>query len=255
MTYSTVTSAEPPPHIERVRHVLTRRKLTVSAIEYVTPAMLRITLGGEDLAGFTSLSPDDHVKILLPSTAGEEERRDYTPRHYDAETGSLVIDFAVHDAGPATQWAVNAKIGDELQIGGPRGSAVVSPEVKRWLLIGDETALPAIGRRIEEAGSEHVMTSLVAVAGPEERQLFETKASLNALWAYRSLASANDATPLLDLLKTVTIEPGTFVWIAAEASVTRALRAEVERRGLPQGWLKAAGYWVMGKADAHEKFE
>lgn len=255
MTPCMTSSENQPPRIERVRHVLTRRTLTVSAIECVTPAMLRITLGGQDLVGFTSLSPDDHVKILLPSAAGEEERRDYTPRRYDAETGSLAIDFAVHEAGPATQWAVNAKVGDELQIGGPRGSAVVPATVKRWLLIGDETALPAIGRRIEEAAPDHVVTSLVAVADAGEKQVFETKASLNALWAYRSLASANDAGPLLDLLKTVTIEPETFVWIAAEASVTRALRAEVERRGLAQGWLKAAGYWVMGKADAHEKFD
>lgn len=253
MTRPTVTPKK-PPHIERVRHVLTRRTLTVSAIEYVTPAMLRITLGGEDLAGFTSLSPDDHVKILLPSFTNEEERRDYTPRRYDVQTGSLVIDFALHDAGPATHWAANAKVGDELQIGGPRGSAVISADVKRWLLIGDETALPAIGRRIEEAAADEVITSLVAITGPEERQVFETRATLNALWAYRPLAAGNDAAALLDLLKTIQIEPDTFVWIAAEAAVTRALRAEVERRGLPQGWLKAAGYWVQGAADSHETF-
>ncbi|TCM53211.1 NADPH-dependent ferric siderophore reductase [Rhizobium sp. PP-F2F-G48] len=255
MTLTPTVNHSPPPQIDRVRHVLARRTLSVVAIAHVTPAMLRITLAGDEIAGFSSLSPDDHVKIIFSAEADREERRDYTPRRFDAETGRLDIDFAVHDAGPATRWAVNARVGDALRIGGPRGSAVISPEVKRWLLIGDETALPAIGRRIEEAAGDYVITSLVAVANPREKQSFETQASLRDLWAFRPLSAANDPAPLLDLLETITIEPDTFVWIAAEASVTRALRGEVERRGLPQGWLRAAGYWVMGKADAQEKFD
>jgi NADPH-dependent ferric siderophore reductase len=67
----------------------------------------------------------------------------------------LHIDFAIHDAGPATDWALRARIGDALEIGGPRGSAVIPMEFDWYLLIGDETGLPAIGRRLEElpAGS------------------------------------------------------------------------------------------------------
>jgi len=33
----------------------------------VTPHLVRITLGGEQLAGFTSLGFDDHVKVIIPS--------------------------------------------------------------------------------------------------------------------------------------------------------------------------------------------
>lgn len=50
------------------------------------------------------------------------------------------------------------------------------------------------------------------------------------------------------------IPAGTFAWIAAEASVARAIRAELTgKRGHPLPWLKAAGYWTKGKADAAEK--
>jgi len=251
-TPSTTDSIHPAsPRIERVRHELKRRSLTVTATERLTPQMLRLTLSGEDLADFASAAPDDHIKIFVP-TEGEVERRDYTPRRFDRQSRTLVVDFAVHEAGPATAWALAAKPGSVLEIGGPRGSGVISG-VRRWLLIGDETALPAIGRRIEEADADATITAIGAVAGPEEQQLFASRARLTTLWAHRPLADAASAEALLAVLESVALEPETYVWIAAEASVARALRAYlVSERGHPLAWLKAAGYWSQGKADAHE---
>jgi NADPH-dependent ferric siderophore reductase len=242
--------------IERVRHELKVRSLKVESAVRLTPGMLRITLSGEDLSDFVSLAPDDHVKIFAPTVSGAIVRRDYTPRRFDPQARTLAIDFAVHDAGPATQWALHAQPGDGLQIGGPRGSAVVRSDIRRWLLIGDETALPAIGRRIEEANEGAEITSIVAVSGPDERQAFDTRAEFAALWAYRPLSAAADPEALLALVKTMQILPGTFIWVAAESAVARAIRSHlVEDRGYPRSWIKASGYWVMGKADAHEKFE
>lgn len=243
------------PRIERVRHEPRRRSLTVARTERITPGMLRITLSG-DLSGFVSLAPDDHVKLFVPSPSGEAERRDYTPRRYDPAAGTLVIDFAVHDGGPVTQWALGAQPDDALEIGGPRGSAVISPGVKRWLLIGDETGLPAIGRRIEEAGADMQITSVVAVAGPQEHQSFETDADLTTWWVHRPLSAGDDASALLSIVKTIDLPTELFVWIAAEGTVARAIRTcLVEERSHPLPWTKAAGYWLMGQADAHEKLD
>jgi NADPH-dependent ferric siderophore reductase len=244
------------PKIERVRHELKRRTLTVSNVEKMTPGMLRIELAGEDLADFVSLAPDDHIKVLVPGPGEEMARRDYTPRRYDTDARTLVIDFAIHEAGPVTQWALGARPGDSLEIGGPRGSAVISDDVKNWLLVGDETALPAIGRRIEEAGSDVRITAVMAVADAAEHQILQTDAQLETHWAHRPLSEATDASALMAVLQSVELAPGTFVWIAAEASVTRALRTYfVEERGYPLSWIKASGYWVKGKADATEKFD
>ncbi|MDC7741920.1 siderophore-interacting protein [Rhizobium binxianense] len=244
----------PAPAIERVRHDTRRRTLSVESVVDITPGMRRISLAGDDLADFTSLAPDDHIKIFIPGADGDEERRDYTPRRYDNAERRLTIDFALHKAGPVTRWAIGARLGDRLDIGGPRGSAVVSPTVKRWLLIGDETALPAIGRRIEESGAGTVITTIAAVAGPQDEQSFDTRAELDVRWAHRPLSQAIDAAALLKLLSTVDIQPETFVWVAAEASVTRAVRAHLLERGYPLSWIKASGYWVFGKADTTEKF-
>ncbi|MFB2604194.1 siderophore-interacting protein, partial [Rhizobium phaseoli] len=165
--------ASSAPGIERVGHDTRRRSLTVESITDITPGMRRIIFTGDELADFISLAPDDHIKIFIPTAEGEE-RRDYTLRRYDNAERRLTIDFALHEAGPITQWALGARPGDRLEIGGPRGSAVVSASVKRWLLIGDETALPAIGRRIEESGAGTMITTIAAVAGPVEEQAFET---------------------------------------------------------------------------------
>lgn len=235
--------------VTRHRHETRRRNLTVQDKVSITPSMLRITLSGDDLADFVSLGADDHVKLFI---AGE--MRDYTPRRYDTQARTLTIDFAVHDAGPATRWAVEAQIGDSVEIGGPRGSAVVSPTFDWWLLIGDESALPAIGRRIEELPVGTRAVSIVAVETSQEEQRFETAAEHTAIWVHRPLEKADDPAALLAALQDVVLpESEGFVWIAAEAGVARALRDAVAARGQPSQWTKAAGYWRMGVADGSTK--
>ncbi|WP_137155295.1 siderophore-interacting protein [Rhizobium sp. FKL33] len=252
---SQTTFPDAPP-AERVRHDLKRRELTVSSVERVTPNMLRITLTGPDLADFPSASPDDHVKVFITGSDGQPQMRDYTPRRFDRATCELVLDFALHEAGPATAWALSAAPGDPLTVGGPRGSLVLSSDIKRFLLIGDETALPAIGRRIEEAGSDVDIIVYAAVTGPEEQQTFETEATVSLNWVHRPAEDAASAQRILGVLQDVTIAPGTYVWIAAEASVARAVRSHlVGTVGYPLAWIKASGYWLLGQADAHEKLD
>lgn len=255
MDRETFTPKLQAPVIERHRHELIRRSLTVVGTAYVTPAMLRITFRYDGPANFISLAPDDHIKIFLDDGNGGVQSRDYTPRSHDASMQTVAIDFAIHDAGPATKWALSAQTGDTLSVGGPRGSAVIS-SVSRWLLIGDETALPAIGRRIEEAGPDTTITAIITVANEAERQSFETVAKLNVHWIYRPLDEASDPAPVLSVLSTLDLPKDTFAWVAAEAKVARAVKAFLmEEKGHPPIWLKAAGYWLMGHADSHEKLD
>jgi NADPH-dependent ferric siderophore reductase len=135
---------EPQHRTRRVRHNSRRRTLAVLEKRRVTPRMLRIVLGGDD---FATPSADDHLKLFVPGGKGDLEARDFTPRHFDAEAKELTIDVALHPAGPAICWAEQARIGDFVEISGPRGSLMISDGFDWWLLIGDETALPSIGRR------------------------------------------------------------------------------------------------------------
>ncbi|PZR75133.1 MAG: NADPH-dependent ferric siderophore reductase [Stutzerimonas stutzeri] len=238
----------------RHRHELKRRHLTVKETASIGPNMIRIVFEGDDLADFVSLGADDHVKLFIPAMSGELERRDYTPRYFDREARTLAIDFAVHDAGPATRWALGSKPGDTLVVGGPRGSLVIAPSFDWWLLVGDETALPAIGRRIEELPNGTRVISVVTVVGASAEQSFTSLADHEAMWVHRALDRADDPEPILAALKTLELPDGDgFVWIAAEARVARAARDYlVNERGHPLRWTKASGYWVQGVADAHD---
>lgn len=237
--------------IARVRHERRRRLLTVRSVGHVTPRMVRVTLGGDDLEGFVSLAPDDHVKLTFPSKTGVPERRDFTPRSYDRSAGLLTIDFALHESGPASDWARTAEPGQTLEVGGPRGSLVVPHSFDWWLLIGDETALPAIGRRLEELPASAEAISVVGVTGPEEEQRFSTRARHKAVWVHRE--TPDDPGPLLAALASLHLPQGDgFVFIAAEAKVARSLRDYVTHdRGHPMQWMRASGYWAVGAADAH----
>jgi NADPH-dependent ferric siderophore reductase len=245
--------------ITRVRRETRRRTLTLASIEKLTPRMLRLGFTSSDLHDFDSASYDDHIKLFFPAAQkpGDEKppARDFTPRRFDTARGTFVIDFALHEAGPATQWAANAKVGDTLEIGGPRGSAVVPDDFDWYLLVGDETALPAIGRRVEELRADvPVATFVVDDAGAA--QSFPTKAAWTPRWIARR-GTTDDAALLRAALADFDLPQGDgFVWIAAEAAVARTVRTYlVEERGHKREWTKAHGYWKRGQTEVHERIE
>jgi NADPH-dependent ferric siderophore reductase len=273
---STSPTATPDRLPRRVRHELRFRKLQVQEVQRVTPHLIRITLSGDDLAGFTSPGFDDHAKIFFPDagtgvltvpTAGPDgpvwpagpkpAMRDYTPRRYDAEARTLEIDFALHDAGPATQWAETAKPGDVVGVGGPRGSFIIPTEFDWHLLIGDDTALPAISRRLAElpAGARAVV--LAEVDGEADQIPFETQAELDLHWVHRGGAEPGAGNPLLEALRRLKLPAGDFhAWVACESTAAKALRAHlIGERGAHPKWVKAAGYWRLGAVATHDTHE
>jgi NADPH-dependent ferric siderophore reductase len=249
----------PRHQVTRIRREPRRRTLTVVATERLSASMLRIRFASSELGDFESSAPDDHIKLFLPEAELENGRpamRDYTPRAFDTEAGTLTIDFALHEAGPATAWAIGAGPGDTIQIGGPRGSAVVADDFDWYLLIGDETALPAICRRIEELRSGVPIRAIVAVDGPDDRIGMPDHDALTVHWAIRG-KGANDAERLIALLGETAWPAGEgYVWIAGESGISRAVRTHIiATLGHPREWTKAAGYWTRGVADAHERID
>ncbi|WP_455270883.1 siderophore-interacting protein [Rhizobium herbae] len=257
----------------RVRHELRRRLLAVKTAERLTAQMVRITLTGGDLEGFVSAGYDDHVKLCLP-IAGQDTpvwpvgpdapalpegivaspMRDFTPRRHDAAKGELVVDFAIHAAGPATEWASAARPGTRLGVAGPRGSFVVTDDFDWYLMIGDETALPAIGRRLEELRANVPAIVIAAVTGAAEEQTFESATRLETRWIHRPLENASDPAFLLDAVRSLPLPQGDgYIWIAGENDTVKLLRKHfVEERGHNRAWIKAAGYWRKGSAGFHE---
>ncbi|MGO4395599.1 siderophore-interacting protein [Variovorax sp. M-6] len=275
-TSSSATPSSPDRLPRRVRHDLRFRKLQVQTVQRLTPHLIRITLGGDELAGFTSPGFDDHAKLFFPDTAtgrltvptvGPEgpvwpagpkpTMRDYTPRRHDPVAGTLEIDFALHDAGPATQWAEAARPGDVVGVGGPRGSFLIPTAFDWHLLIGDDTALPAIYRRLAELPPGARAVVLAEVDSEADEIAFDTKASLSLRWVHRHGAEPGAGTALLDALRQLALPQGDFhAWVACESVAAKSIRAHlVAERGAHPKWVKASGYWRRGAIATHDTHE
>lgn len=258
---------------EIVRHPMVVRRTTAVAVRQIVPSMVRVTLGGSELAGFASLGPADHVKVFFPDPAtgdltvpeldaegmrrpanGIIISRDYTPLgvHVGDDGGpTLDIDFLLHgDDGPASAWAARAAVGSELGIGGPRGSRLAPTDIGRLIVIADETALPATRRWLGLLPAAIPVTALFdvaddSVAGYFEGGGFEGGDSRgDAEWLFRS-----DGPGQLDeaLRSLGAIDDETFVFMAGEASVLVPLRRYLRHElGLPAEQVSASGYWKRG---------
>ena len=245
--------------IHRVMHEIKRRRLEVLRVVDLTPRMRRITLGGPELAGFISLGTDDHVKLLFPQNAEQAaaletlvlgagksdvpmpEMRDYTPRRYDLDKLELDIDFVLHGDGPASTWAEQAKPGQFLHIGGPRGSMIVPDIFDSYLLIGDETALPAIARRLEGLAANRKALVVIEVENGKEQQPLESPAQVNVIWVLRG----DSKDSLLTTVKQLQVPKGNlYAWVATETKVSRQIRRVLlDDHGLDEQFVKAVGYW------------
>ena len=253
-----------------VRHTVVMRQLEVVRVERLTPHMQRIVLGGPELAGFISAAPDDHVKLFFPNGQGEIVRptpgphgleypadkepspmRDYTPRGYDEVRGELTVDFVLHGDGPAATWAAQAAIGQHLGAGGPRGSFIVADDFDHYVMVGDETALPAIGRWLEELPSHAKATVLIEIPESADRQSLSSNAHFDVQWLDRKGDDAATSSLLEQALQQLTPPNGdTFYWIATESRRARNMRQWLsEHRDLPKEHVKATGYWKFGDSD------
>lgn len=237
---------------ERVRHELIRRRLRVLRTSRPAPGFARVTLVGEDLAGFSAPGPADHVKMFFPAPDGETAARDYTPCAFrpDAEGGpELDIDFVLHGegggpGGPAAAWAMNAEPGDEISIGGPRGSALPPVGVDRLVLVADESALPACARWLDALG-EVPVTGLFWVADASASAYLADRERPGR--ELRWFSGEQGAAGVEQALRALAIDDGTFLFLAGEAGALIPLRRYLRRElGLPKDQVEVHGYWKRG---------
>ncbi|WDG32768.1 siderophore-interacting protein [Streptomyces sp. CA-278952] len=259
-------------------HPLVLRRVTVRRVHEVTPRMRRVVLGGEDLAAFTRdgtahpafAAPgfDDHIKLILAAdgkvrdalpaqlphgiewTPAEHRlTRDYTPRRVDHRAGELHLDFVVHGEGPAEAWSASAREGDELWFVGPKSSLRL-PERLDWiLLVGDETALPAIGRFLDERPLDAPAHIVVTVSDDAARQELALRDGDTIRWV---VAEPGDAAALDAAVRALPAPAGEgFAWAAAESRALLPVRRYLQReRKLPKDRVNITGYWHREEAAA-----
>ena len=241
------------------------RLLQVRRSERITPRMVRVTLGGDELAGFGGEGPDRRIKMFFPAPGQErpavpratsggplwppgEPRpaiRTYTVRRFDAAAGELDVDFVLHEGhGPAAAWAEDARPGAWVGVSEPGGRYEPDPTADFHVVIGDETALPAVATVLEALAAtlpDAPVLAFLEVADAAEEQKLPGRAQIR--WVYRG--DREPGAPLADAVRSAVFPQGRGqAWLSGESACVRDLRKHLlDERGLDRRRVYATGYW------------
>lgn len=238
----------------------------------VTPRMRRVTFGGEGAATYASDPTrvpnikiafpdpvtgefqlpwfDEHGRVQFATPEDKRLVRTYTVRRLDPLTGEFDVDFVRHgDEGLASAWAERARPGS--MVGALGGGGVVAAEADWYLIVGDETALPAIGRMLEGLPAGAGGRALIEIADDDERQDLVTASDVEVEWLSRGGRAAGTTSLLTDAVADLELptegDPRIFAWVGAESRVAVWMRRHLrETLGLDRKHTLVIGYWRRG---------
>jgi NADPH-dependent ferric siderophore reductase len=244
---------------------------TVVRREQLTPSLVRLVLGGPGLAGWTWDGRTDSYLVLWFPPSGapyaapfsveqvEEQHprelwpshRHYSVRSWDEESGELTIDFVVHgDSGLAGPWARNARIGDQVVLTLPHGSYRPDADADWHLMVGDESALPAIAASLEVLPVAARAVAILVCDGPEHELELTCPGELDVRWLHRS-GDPTDAALLVDAVRALDVPEGrVHAFVHGEAGEVRDVRRHLlGERSVPRADLSVSGYWRRTMTD------
>jgi NADPH-dependent ferric siderophore reductase len=309
---------------ERVSYALHR--VRVSRVQRVGASFARVTMTSPELAGFGAGGYDQRLKLLLPRPSSADldlpagdwyawwralpeavrpVMRTYTVRAFrPARAGAqaeIDVDFVLHGvqdghAGPASAWAAAAAVGDEVLLVGPDtpgtgrawGVEWAPPvEARTLLLVGDETAVPAVAAILERLSPGVRATALLEVPCAGDLTGLSSPADLTVEWLPRNgvhapgdllrarlrevaaaLVDEASRSAAVDLDDFDDVDPDSgilwevperaeavgpeclYAWLAGEAGVVTSLRRHLVRDvGVPRTSVAFMGYWREGRAE------
>ncbi|GGC65664.1 siderophore-interacting protein [Hoyosella rhizosphaerae] len=250
---------------------------TVHEAIRITPHMMRIRFGGDELQHFTtSGKPDERLGVYFPrqgqrapqrptisdgiwtfeDSDNEPEVRSYTVRKVLHDQHELVLDFVIHDGGIASTWAASAQPGDIVGLSSADGWFSPPANTEHYVLIADATGLPAVGRILEELPADSTATVIVEIIDPRDALEVQSEATVDYRWLpYSGMGTSPSALP--DAVESLPpLTETSYVWVAAEAAATRTIRKHLRAsRGVPSAQMTVLGYWRANKEDFVRRYE
>jgi NADPH-dependent ferric siderophore reductase len=261
------------PETQKVRRIRQRPRLVdVVRVERLTPHMTRVVFAGEELEGFATRGPAEHLKVNFPAP-GESTvvlpewepegpilhegqqlplNRTYTPRRWDSESRELTVDFLLHGEGPGTTWANQARPGQVVAVSYQPGGAYKVDAAADWYLIGgDEAALPAVATLLEALPEFCFAHVFVEVSDPAEELSLESPAQFQLTWLHHSGATQPVGLRLEQAVREFLFPEGNGrVWLGCEAGIMRNIRRHLlNERRMDRAHVHTQGYWKYGSVN------
>ncbi len=230
--------------------------LVVKKREYVTKNMLRITLNGENLNEKFLWTPGCYVKLVIPNSEEKPKVRTYTVKSHDPKNKTIEIDFAIHlPAGPATSWAVESNIGDEIAAMGP-GRLKVDVSVGDWYLFAaDMAALPAAISAIESLKPTAKGYAFLEITNEEDKQDFSIPSGIELTWLMHPKPNQLSKQQLEAIKKIDVLEGKANIFVAGELETIREIKSYInEDSRFDNAHKYVSSYWKIGaKEEEHKK--
>jgi NADPH-dependent ferric siderophore reductase len=264
--------------------------LTVLRSEQLSAHWIRVTLGGGEIEKFRPMGFDQWFRLFLPigGDAGldrvpakankmfgylkflripDGERpvmRNYSVRAYRAATADagaeIDVDFVLHGsaadgtAGPASRWAETCRPGEHVLIIDEGLTFNPQRGTDRVLLVGDETALPAIASISASLPSDAAGLAIIEVPTREDALSFPHPAGLEIVWIVRPHDAAPGSLALETLGRTALPEAPFHAYAAGEQALASGVRKHlVGERGVDKNAVSFCGYWKIGAASPASK--
>jgi NADPH-dependent ferric siderophore reductase len=262
--------------IPKVRLPKSRAMITleVRRREWLTPGFARVTLGGPALRALVVAGNDQAVRLFFPRetqtalrmpTASNEAWmaqmlllpksvrpwvRNLTIRRVRSADDEVDIEFAVHADSPLSSWVRRTEPGDPAGIF-DMGSLYRRPEqAGAQLLVGDETALPAILSILEGTPPGLPTEVYLEVAATADIRSVEVPAGVRLHWFGRDDDGLRPGALVLDAVRHAALPSGRFyTWIAGESRLATTVRRHlVNDRGVTRQDISFHGYWRLGRS-------
>jgi NADPH-dependent ferric siderophore reductase len=241
------------------------RRATVRRAEALSPRLQRVTLGGDELVGFSADEPAASVRLLLPSSGADltipewngnefllpdgsrPPIRTLTPFRADPAAGELDVCVVLHGSGRASTWADQAGAGGEVAVSGPGRGYEVDGEARQFLLAGDETALPALTQVLRVLPAAATVTVHVEVADASAHIPMPPHRKVTIGW-HELPAGATPGDSLVDAVLASDVTPEHRVWVAGEAASVQRIRKHLfDTVGIARERTVVRGYWKHGR--------
>ncbi|AOW93175.1 NADPH-dependent ferric siderophore reductase [Rhodococcus sp. WMMA185] len=254
----------------------------VVASKKISPNFVRVTIAGDELGSVIPMGFDQWFRMFVPQPGQKTLRlpssggglwythyrlmakdvrpvvRNYTIRDFRAAgsgtfggTTEIDIDFAAHgDLGPASAWASTTEAGDELAILDEGRVYNPTPGAEWQLLVGDESALPAIAGIMTSAPRDLRAEVFIEIADAEDAQDLPVGDGVNVHWLVRGDSTAHPGALALRSVMEAELPTGpSYAFVAGESGLATSLRRHlVIDRGVPKSDIAFTGYWRHGHA-------
>lgn len=216
---------------------------TVSAVEDMNVNMRRVTLTCDEFADFRCDRPGQWVKLFFSE---DGPGRAYTIRRWRPHVREMDIDFFRHEGGVAASWVERVEPGIAVWLAGPRSDFTVTKD-RNLILVGDETALPAICAIVESLADRSLATVIAKVADPRSIEGMPELDGANVKVVVSPTEGADAEKRVLSCVEGLCRNPeGTCIWAGCESGLARLLRLQCQRQGLDRPSIHISGYWKRG---------